>query len=69
MTSQYVQNMSIITKSPKNETSYCAVRLSSIMSDLLRDYQPIAEGVYFLLPNLKNYAIIKKIPTGVHIYE
>lgn len=38
-TSQYVQHMGIITKAPKNETSYRTVKLSSMMFDLLRDYQ------------------------------
>ncbi len=38
-TSQYVQHMGIITKSPKNETSYRTVKLSSMMFDLLHDYQ------------------------------
>ena len=38
-TSQYVQHMGIITKSPKNETSYRTVKLSEMMFDLLREYQ------------------------------
>ena len=38
-TSQYVQHMGIITKSPKNETSYRTVKLSETMFDLLREYQ------------------------------
>lgn len=38
-TSQYVQHMGIITKSPKNETSYRTVKLSEFMFDLIREYQ------------------------------
>lgn len=38
-TSQYVQHMGIITKSPKNETSYRTIKLSEIVFDLLREYQ------------------------------
>ncbi|HAE51678.1 MAG TPA: site-specific integrase [Ruminococcus sp.] len=38
-TSQYVQHMGIITKSPKNETSYRTVKLSETIFDLLREYQ------------------------------
>jgi len=38
-TSQYVQNMGIITKSPKNETSYRTIKLSEMVFDLLREYQ------------------------------
>jgi integrase len=37
-TSQYVQHMGIITKSPKNETSYRTIKLSEIVFDLLREY-------------------------------
>ena len=38
-TSQYVQHMGIITKSPRNETSYRTVKLSEFMFDLIREYQ------------------------------
>ena len=38
-TSQYVQNMGIITKSPKNETSVRTIKLSEMMFDLLREYK------------------------------
>ena len=38
-TSQYVQNMGIITKSPKNETSYRTIKLSEMVFDLLGEYQ------------------------------
>ena len=38
-TSQYVQHMGIITKSPKNATSYRTVKLPEFVFDLLREYQ------------------------------
>lgn len=38
-TSQYAQNYGIITKSPKNETSYRTIKLSETMFELLREYQ------------------------------
>lgn len=38
-TSQYVQHMGIITKSPKNETSIRTIKLSEMMFDLLREYK------------------------------
>lgn len=38
-TSQYVQHMGTITKSPKNETSIRTIKLSEIMFDLLREYK------------------------------
>lgn len=38
-TSQYAQHYGIITKSPKNETSYRTIKLSETMFDLLREYQ------------------------------
>lgn len=38
-TSQYVQHMGIITKSPKNKTSYRTIKLSEFMFDLLREYR------------------------------
>lgn len=39
ITNQYIQHMGIITKSPKNETSYHTIKLSSMIFDPLRDYQ------------------------------
>lgn len=44
-TSQYVQNMGIITKSPKNETSIRTVKLSEMMFDLLREYKSYWENL------------------------
>lgn len=38
-TSQYVQHMGIITKSPKNDTSFRTIKLSEMMFDQLREYQ------------------------------
>lgn len=38
-TSQYVQKMGIITKSPKNETSIRTIKLSEIMFRVLREYK------------------------------
>ena len=38
-TSQYVQHMGIITKSPKNETSIRTIKLSEMMFEILREYQ------------------------------
>lgn len=38
-TSQYVQYMGIITKSPKNETSVRTIKLSEMMFELLREYK------------------------------
>ena len=38
-TSQYVQHMGIITKSPKNDTSSRTIKLSEMMFDQLREYQ------------------------------
>ena len=38
-TSQYVQYMGIITKSPKNDTSFRTIKLSEVMFDQLREYQ------------------------------
>ena len=38
-TSQYVQHMGIITKSPKNDTSFRTIKLPEMMFDLLREYQ------------------------------
>ena len=38
-TSQYVQHMGIITKSPKNDTSFRTIKLSDMMFDQLREYQ------------------------------
>ena len=38
-TSQYVQHMGIITKSPKNDTSFRTIKLSKMMFDQLREYQ------------------------------
>ena len=38
-TSQYVQDMGIITKSPKNDTSSRTIKLSEMMFDQLREYQ------------------------------
>lgn len=38
-TSQYVQHMGIITKSPKTETSFRTIKLSEMMFDLLREYK------------------------------
>ena len=37
-TSQYVHGMGIITKSPKNETSFRTIKLSEFMFDILREY-------------------------------
>lgn len=37
--SQYVQDMGIITKSPKNDTSSRTIKLSEMMFDQLREYQ------------------------------
>ena len=38
-TSQYVQHIGIITKSPKNDTSFRTIKLSEMMFDQLREYQ------------------------------
>ncbi|WP_297960323.1 site-specific integrase [uncultured Ruminococcus sp.] len=38
-TSQAVERMGIITKSPKNDTSYRTIKLSDTVLDLLREYQ------------------------------
>ncbi len=38
-TSQYVHGMGIITKSPKNDTSFRTVKLSEFMFDILREYR------------------------------
>lgn len=38
-TSQYVQHMGIITKSPKNDTSFRTIKLSDMMFDQLREYR------------------------------
>ena len=56
-TSQYVQHMGIITKSPKNETSYRTVKLSSMMFDLLRDYQQYWQKLRKDLDDHWNYFI------------
>jgi integrase len=41
-TSQYVQHMGIITKSPKTETSFRTIKLSEMMFDLLREYKNLS---------------------------
>lgn len=56
-TSQYVQHMGIITKSPKNETSYRTVKLSSMMFDLLRDYRQYWQKLRENLSDRWNYFI------------
>lgn len=56
-TGQYVQHMGIITKSPKNETSYRTVKLSSMMFDLLRDYQQYWQKLRTDLSDRWNYFI------------
>ena len=39
VSSQAVDHMGIITKSPKNDTSYRTIKLSDTVLDLLREYQ------------------------------
>lgn len=56
-TSQYVQHMGIITKSPKNETSYRTIKLSSMIFDLLRDYQQYWQKLRKDLDDFWNYFI------------
>lgn len=56
-TSQYVKDMGIITKSPKNETSYRTIKLSEMMFDLLREYRQYWEQLREALEDIWQYTI------------
>lgn len=56
-TSQYVKDMGIITKSPKNETSYRTIKLSEMMFDLLREYRQYWEQLREALEDIWQYII------------
>lgn len=63
-TSQYVQHMGIITKSPKNDTSIRTIKLSDMMFDLLREYRQYWEKLRKDLSDLWQSMIEIKLVDG-----